>query len=66
MNDQPHLSPQQRIRLAQSLRRQANQPGVPVRKKLEKRRLASNLMALNLIEARASRRTAAYSSPAPA
>jgi hypothetical protein len=55
MNGQPHLTPQQRIRLAQSLRRQANKPGVPVREKLNKRRLASNLMQLNLIEARASR-----------
>jgi hypothetical protein len=46
------LTPQQRIRLAQSLRRQANQPGVPVKKKMEKRRHASNLMALNLAEAK--------------
>jgi hypothetical protein len=57
MNGQPHLTPQQRIRLAQSLRRQANQPGVPVRKKLEKLRHMSNLMQLNLIEARAIRRS---------
>jgi hypothetical protein len=55
MNGQPRLTPQQRIRLAQSLRRQANQPGIPVRKKLNKRRHASNLMQLNLIEAQASR-----------
>jgi hypothetical protein len=46
------LTPQQRIRLAQSLRRQANQSGVPVKKKLEKRRHASNLMALNMYEAK--------------
>jgi len=46
------LTPQQRIRLAQSLRRQANQSGVPVKKKLEKRRHAANLMALNMFEAK--------------
>jgi hypothetical protein len=55
MKGQPRLTPQQRVRLAQSLRRQANKLGVPVRKKLEKRRHASNLMQINLIEARASR-----------
>jgi hypothetical protein len=49
MNVQPHLTPQRRIRLAQSLRRQANKPGLPVRRKLEKRRHALNLMKLNAI-----------------
>jgi hypothetical protein len=50
----PHkrLTLQERVRLAQSLRRQANKPGVPVKKKLEKRRCAANLMQINLIEAR--------------
>ena len=46
------LDPQFRVRLAQSLRRQANKPGVPVKKKLEKRRLAASLMAINQHEAR--------------
>jgi hypothetical protein len=41
--------------LAQSLRRQSNKPGLPVRKKMEKRRHASNLVKLNLIEARPNR-----------
>jgi hypothetical protein len=49
------LTPQQRIRLAQSLRRQANKPGVPVKKKLEKRRHAANLMQINLIEAKSKK-----------
>jgi hypothetical protein len=49
---EPRLTPQQRIRLAKSLRQQANQPGIPVRKKLNKRRHAANLMQINLIEAR--------------
>lgn len=55
MNAQARLTPQQRVRLAQSLRRQANKPGVPVKKKLEKLRHMSNLVQLNQIEAQASR-----------
>ncbi len=55
MNGHQRLTPQQRVRLARSLRQQANKPGVPVRKKLEKLRHMSNLMAINLYEARASR-----------
>jgi hypothetical protein len=56
MNGQMRLTPQQqRVRSAQSLRRQANKPGVPVRKKLEKLRRMSNLMQINLFEARAYR-----------
>jgi hypothetical protein len=63
MNGQARLTPRHRVRLAQSLRRQANQPGLPVKQKLEKRRHASNLIQLNLIEASTSAEFVQCSSP---
>lgn len=47
----PRLTPQERIRLAKSLRKQAAQPGLKIKQRQEKRRHAANLMQLNLIEA---------------
>jgi uncharacterized membrane protein len=49
----PHqrLSPQERIRLAQSLRKRANtQPNLTQGQRKEARRLASNLVALNMLQ----------------
>jgi hypothetical protein len=47
------LTPQQRIRLAQDLRRRANgQPGLTAKQRQELRRHAFNLMQLNLVQAK--------------
>jgi hypothetical protein len=51
MSKSPRLTAEERVRLAQSLRRQAQKPGLKVRQRQEKRRHAANLMQLNLIEA---------------
>lgn len=40
------LTPQQRVRLAQNLRKQTNQPGWSPAQRQEKRRLAANLMKI--------------------
>ena len=49
------LTPRQRIRLAQELRRRANsQPNLKVRQRNELRRHASNLVKLNSLEAKPS------------
>jgi len=50
MQGQPHLTPQQRMRAAQQLRRRAaSQPGLKVKQRKEFRRTASNLVKLNAI-----------------
>jgi hypothetical protein len=47
------MTPQQRIRAAQESRKRANsQPGLPARLRQELRRTASNLVKLNMIEAK--------------
>jgi hypothetical protein len=48
------LNPQERIRLAQSLRKQSNAPGLSVKQQQVKRQHASDLVKFNEIEARRS------------
>ena len=51
----PHkrMTPQERIQAAQRLRKRANgEPGLKIAKLQDLRRIASNLMALNLWEAK--------------
>jgi len=50
---QPRMTPQERIRSAKNLYRRANsQPGLTQSQRKEARRHASNLMAINLMEAK--------------
>lgn len=46
------LTPQERMRLAQRLRKLSNQPGLPMKHRKEARRHAANLAAINLSEAK--------------
>lgn len=49
------LNPKERIQLAQHLRQRANSEKLPVRKKQDLRRKASNLVKLNSLEAASAR-----------
>ncbi len=53
MTLRPRMTPQERIRKAQELRRRANsQPGLPMKLRKELRRVAINLVACNMLEAK--------------
>ncbi len=53
MSTTPRLTPQERIRLAKSLRKRAtDQPGLKIKQRQELRRRAFNLMQINLYEAK--------------
>lgn len=53
MNKPTRMTPQERIRLAKKLYMRAKgQPGLSQAERKEARRLASNLMVLNMIEAK--------------
>jgi hypothetical protein len=55
------LTAQQRVRLAQELRKQANQPGLSQKQRQDRRRASSNLMKINEYEARKKAQTGARS-----
>ena len=51
MGKRPPMTPQERIRMAQFLRKAANNPRLPGALKAKARLAASNLVKLNMIEA---------------
>lgn len=63
MDSRLRMTPQQRIRFAQDLRRANRQPGVPLVLRLGLRRTAHNLVKLNLIEAK--RANIGFAKPPP-